>query len=426
MTAYFLAVTICWAACLALYAGLLRREKFFHLNRAYLVATLAIGLLIPLIEWPAGFSPTAAEWLNRTVLAPVVTISSEPRALAAEASPLTPSLIAWLVLFAGAAVMALRFLGQLFRLAEVIRRGRLSRQNGYILVESREVSTPFSFFSLLFWNPVLEQDPGAANTIRSHELAHIRQGHSLDIVFLELTGIFFWWNPLWHIFGRTIRNVHEYLADEAAIRETTAREYGQLLIRQCLSQAAPALSHGLKNHSQLKNRIAMMTKSRSSNFAMAKYIAVLPMLVFLAFACAQTDKDEALQAVDTVSADQPVYTEVEKMPVFGPCANLEGQALTDCSFNNLVNYIGGQLKYPEDARANGVDGMVVASFIVYADGHVGDVKIKKSLTTSCDAEVERLIMAMPAWQPGEKEGKPVNVEFNLPVKFKLEAGSDKE
>ncbi len=424
MTAYFLAVTICWAACLAFYAGLLRREKFFHLNRAYLMATLALGLLIPLIEWPAGSSPGAAEWFNSMVLAPVVTISAEPQAMTGEASFLAPVRIAWLILLAGSAGMALRFLGQLFRLATVMRRGQLSRQSGYALVESREVTTPFSFFSLLFWNPELEQDPDAANTIRSHELAHIRQGHSLDIVFLELAGIFFWWNPLWHIYGRTIRNVHEYLADEAAIRETTAREYGQLLIRQCLSQAAPALSHGLKNHSQLKNRIAMMTKSRSSKLAVAKYAAVLPLLVFLVFACAQTEKDEALQPVETLSADQPVFTEVEKMPVFGPCANLEGQALTDCSFNNLVNYIGGQLKYPEDARTNGIDGMVVASFVVYADGHVGDVEILKSLTASCDAEVERLIMAMPAWQPGEKEGKPVNVEFKLPVKFKLEA--DKE
>lgn len=426
MTTYFLAVTICWAACLVLYAGLLRREKFFHLNRAYLVATLALGLLIPLIEWPAGSSPDAAEWFNRAVFAPVVTISAEPRAMVGASSLPAPARVAWMILLAGSAGMALRFLGQLFRLAWVLRKGQLSRQKGYTLVESPEVISPFSFFSLLFWNPLLEEDPNTASTIRIHELAHIRQGHSLDILFLELAGIFFWWNPLWHIYGRTIRNVHEYLADEAAIRETTAREYGQLLIRQCLSQAAPALSHGLKNHSQLKNRIAMMTKSRSSKLAMAKYVAVLPLLVFLVFACAQNEKDEVLQPVETLSADQPVFTEVEKMPVFGPCANLEGQALTDCSFNNLVNYIGGQLKYPEDARANGVDGLVLASFIVYADGHVGDVKIKKSLTSSCDAEVERLILAMPAWQPGEKEGKPVNVEFNLPVKFKLEADTDKE
>lgn len=414
MIAYFLAVTLCWAACLALYAGLLRREKFFHLNRAYLVVTLALGLVIPLIEWPSTSSPGLAEWFNKTVLLPVITISSGgQQTQMGEFAAFAPVRVAWMLLLAGSAGMALRFSGQLMRLSGLVRRGSVSKRSGYTLVENKEVNTPFSFFSLLFWNPELERDPDAARTIRSHELAHIRQGHSLDIIFLEIAGIVFWWNPLWHIYSRAIRNIHEYLADEAAIRDTTAREYGQLLIRQCLSQAAPVLSHGLKNHSQLKNRIAMMTKSRSSNLAMAKYFALLPLLVLLTFACAQP--------LETEEADQNIYTEVEKMPVFGPCANLEGQALTDCSFNNLVNYIGGQLKYPEDARSNGIDGMVLASFVVYADGHVGDVKIKKSLTTSCDAEVERLINAMPAWQPGEKEGKPVNVEFNLPVKFKLEA-----
>lgn len=168
----------------------------------------------------------------------------------------------------------------------------------------------------------------------------------------------------------------------------------------------------------------MMTKSRSSKLAMAKYFTVLPLLVFLVFACAQTDQDELPQAPETVQADQTVYSQVEKMPVFGPCGDLDGEALSSCSFNNLLNYIGGQLKYPEDARQNGVDGMVLASFVVFADGHVGDVKIKKSLTATCDAEVERIILSMPAWTPGEKEGKPVNVEFTLPVKFKLLAEKD--
>lgn len=424
MIAYFLSVAICWASCLALYAALLRREKFLHLNRAYLVITFALGLVIPLAEWPAGSASGSAGWFSQAVLAPVVTISSDPQEIIGSQSGLTASRIAQLLLLIGSAGMAIRFFGQLLRILALVRNARVSKQSGFTLVESAEVTTPFSFFNLLFWNPDIEKDPDTARTIRTHELAHIRQGHSIDIIFLEIAGVFFWWNPLWRLYSRSIRNIHEYLADEAAIRETTAREYGQLLIRQCLSRSAPVLSHGLKNHSQLKNRIAMMTKSRSSKLAMAKYFTVLPLLVFLVFACAQTDQDELPQAPETVQADQTVYSQVEKMPVFGPCGDLDGEALSSCSFNNLLNYIGGQLKYPEDARQNGVDGMVLASFVVFADGHVGDVKIKKSLTATCDAEVERIILSMPAWTPGEKEGKPVNAEFTLPVKFKLLAEKD--
>jgi TonB family protein len=418
MITYFTSVLVFWGACLALYAGLFRKEKFFHLNRIYLLLSMVLGLVIPLLELPGSISPSALPGVP--VLLPEITVGSGALNGLAEGSPFLhwSQIVLWIYVM-GCAWMLVRFTRQLFGLYRLWAEGHARRQSGYVLVENEKVSTPFSFLHLLFWNPALDADPPAARTIRRHELAHIRQGHSLDLLLHEITGIFFWWNPFWYAYGRALRNVHEYLADAAAIRESSVRDYGQLLLRQCLGVPAPALSHGLKNHSQLKNRIAMMTKSHSPKLALARYLAFLPLLALLTFACTQNEKEEMAVPPAAVTDPNAVYQTVDQMPVYGDCSGLEGEALSKCPFDNLVQRLATDLKYPEDARSAGLEGQVVVSFVILANGEIDKVKIVKSLSPSCDAEVERLVKAMPNWQPGLLDGKPVNVEMMLPVMFKL-------
>ncbi|MBK7408326.1 MAG: M56 family metallopeptidase [Saprospirales bacterium] len=343
----------------------------------------------------------------------------------------------------GCGWMTFRFFRQLYRVSALIRSGKKTRFREFTLVESHRVSTPFSFLGFLFWNPNHDYDPTEWQTVRAHEYAHIRQGHSVDLLLLEIIGIFCWWCPFWYGYNRALRNVHEYLADAVVIRQTPTREYGQLLIRQCLSQPAPALAHGLRHHSQLKNRIAMMTKSNSSRMALAKYVTLLPLLAVLTVACSQTEPVEVTQAqvekykpvgqvVDTVITFYPdtyeeqvkyvpsdLYKEVEQMPVFGSCPGLKGEELEKCSNTNLMKFLVANMTYPPEAKKSKVEGMVVASFVIFPNGSVGNVQIKKSVSPECDAEVVRLVRAMPDWQPGFHDGKAVNVEFSLPVKFKL-------
>lgn len=443
MIGYFIGVTVCWAACLALYAGLLRKEKFFHLNRAYLLLTLVSGLIIPAVDWAPASKAPGGGWITAVRL-PEVTISDVPVVSWAAAEGFDTSQFLLGLYLLGCTWMAIRFFRHLLKIAVLVRSGLRSRQHGFILVESSRVSAPFSFLGYLFWNPDFRFDAETARAVRAHEYAHVRQGHSYDLVFLEIVGIFCWWCPLWYAYNVALRNVHEYLADSAAIRQTSRRDYGQLLIRQCLSQPAPALAHGLRHHSQLKNRIAMMTKISSSRLALAKYFALLPLLGILTVACSQTDAVETSKAkatnyqpvsqlIDTVITYDPetyvesveyfksdLYMQVEQMPVFGSCPGLKDEALTECSNKNLMEYLVSQMRYPPEAKKAKVEGVVVASFVVFTSGHIGNIQIKKSVSPECDAEVKRLISGMPDWQPGMQDGKAVNVEFNLPIKFKLQ------
>ena len=123
---------------------------------------------------------------------------------------------------------------------------------------------------------------------------------------------------------------------------------------------------------------------------------------------------------ETVTVIQKeVYQDVDRPPVFGACTDMTGEELGKCSFYNLVQYFSAHLRYPEAAKKAGVEGTVMVRFVVSSDGEVENIFITEGVSPDCDKEVERLMQDMPTWQPGEVDGKPVNVELVLPVKFKL-------
>ncbi len=443
MIGYLLAAAGIWLAFTGWYALALRREKFFGLNRAFLLLTLALALLIPALpDLPAASAPDgAAGQLIRAVYALPVFTAGEAAADGPQGATawLWPALL-WAYAL-GSAAFAGRLVWRLLRIAALIRGGQQLRSQGVTLVESPAIQAPFSFLWFLCWPMQHSYTPRELSAVQAHERAHISQWHSLDLLLMEVVGIFFWWCPLWYLHGRYLREVHEYLADAAALKHTPARDYGRLLIRQCLGQPMPELAHGLRNHSQLKNRIAMMTKANSSRLAMAKYLLFVPLAAFSVLACsAQADKAApAAEAdytprvlIDTVITFDPdtyketmqivrteVYTAAEQMPVFGACPGKEGKELSDCSTTNLMTYLGANMRYPDAARKSNVEGMVVAAFQITVDGQATAASIKKPLSPECDAEVLRLIREMPRWQPGTVDGKPVIVEFTLPVRFKL-------
>ncbi|HIT82834.1 MAG TPA: energy transducer TonB [Candidatus Avibacteroides faecavium] len=108
-----------------------------------------------------------------------------------------------------------------------------------------------------------------------------------------------------------------------------------------------------------------------------------------------------------VEEEKP-YVHVEQMPEFPG-----GQQA-------LLQYIAKELKYPVIAQENGIEGMVVVQFVVKADGHVGDIKVVRSLDPYCDKEAIRVVQTLPQWTPGMQNGRAVPVYYTLPIRFKLQ------
>ena len=124
-------------------------------------------------------------------------------------------------------------------------------------------------------------------------------------------------------------------------------------------------------------------------------------------------------------ADQDkVYTAAEVMPRFEGCADATEEEAKDCTFNKLIAYLRENLKYPDEAKEEKTEGMVMTSFVINEMGKTENVKILKPVSEACDDEAERVILAMPAWTPGQQDGKNVKVEMTLPIQFKLRTPSE--
>ncbi len=121
------------------------------------------------------------------------------------------------------------------------------------------------------------------------------------------------------------------------------------------------------------------------------------------------------------SKDNPIFKIVEEMPRFPGCTNTgDEDAYKSCSQRKMLENIYGNIKYPADARENGLEGTAIIRYVVDKDGSIIDAVALRGLCRSIENECLRIVNEMPTWEPGTQDGKPVKVQFNLPIKFKLQ------
>jgi protein TonB len=129
--------------------------------------------------------------------------------------------------------------------------------------------------------------------------------------------------------------------------------------------------------------------------------------------------EKAPVGTTVVDHSNQVYEIVDVMPQFAGCENASAQDSIDCTFNKVINHVKTNLKYPEEAVKNKVQGQVVAEFIIDETGVVTNPTILQGLGSGCDEEALRVLALMPAWIPGTMEGHPVKVKMKMPIVFKL-------
>jgi len=168
----------------------------------------------------------------------------------------------------------------------------------------------------------------------------------------------------------------------------------------------------------------MMNKKQTSHRSIWKYALILPVLAMLLFfnSTLQT-KAEPVNEMNTSqqtpqkAQDKPVAAKDEKV-IFN---HVEVMPEFPGGINALMKFLQDNLKYPEEAQKQGIQGRVALRFVVTPDGSVDDVQVMKSLDSLCDQEAVRVVNLMPKWIPGKQNGDPVYVYFSLPITFKLQA-----
>jgi TonB family protein len=418
-----------------------------------LLSTLIIGLLLPL-DW-ARLWVGSHESLDSSVvyLQPFVVGS---KIASGQIQRWKIDFNYWLsmIYIIGVCFLLMRFMVGIYRLNYIFRKAEKIKYQNYILIKTGVKHLPFSFFQYIFWGDFSERDANAQQLILSHEIAHVEQKHSIDVLLLEILNIVFWCSPIIYSYKKSLKAVHEYLADEAVTALCSKKEYGTVLLRQVSSGSSPALVHPF--HSQLKLRFAMLLKRNSSRWAYLKYALCIPtVLIINVLLQAQTDTDlptitidpvggtkittykelRILDITDTVTTFDPVTFE-EKVTIVKATDSIYLKPDKPAEFKGgqeeLFKLLAATIKYPKEAKDKGIEGKNVIQFTVLKDGFisVATAKIRKSSGNKLlDEETSRLILALqyneseskkPYWIPGEKNGKPVATDFLLPISYKLE------
>lgn len=299
-------LTYTWrvAACLAVawlfFRLLLGRETFCRLNRLVVLALLMLSFLLPLcvITVRREVSIPYEVWVHAT----------EVRSAAAPVSAAAPfpwaALLGGLYL-AGVLAAACRMAWSLAAVVRVIRRGRRERlADGVVLVRTPQPVTPFSWGRYVV---LAETEPAEeVATILLHERAHVRLHHTWDLLFADLAGCLQWFNPAVWLLRRELCAIHEYEADRAVLEAgTDARAYQLLLVRRAVGTQAFVAANNF-NHSKLQNRIAMMLKKRSSRWAAARALLILPLTAVALGAFARTLQVPVVKAPDAAQLPAPV------------------------------------------------------------------------------------------------------------------------
>jgi len=251
---------------------LLKKETFHRFNRVVLLAATVLSFLLPfciitvrkVVEMPPMEVGAAAA---DTALAPVA---------AAPATPWWQVALA-VLFFAGVAFVLARALVSVLSILRIIRRGELIREEDgcRIVVTERDID-PFSWMKYI----VLSRKDweGQHAPIIAHEKAHIAYRHSVDLLLVDFMSALQWFNPAIWMLRADLQELHEYEADDAVLRGgTNLKEYQYLLIRKAVSKSGYSVANSF-NHSILKNRITMMSKSKSPLMRGLRVLYLLPLV----------------------------------------------------------------------------------------------------------------------------------------------------
>ena len=293
------------------YHFLLKKETFHRFNRVVLVGTAVLSFLLPLciitIHKPIEVTPVVPE--------PAIVATELP---AQELTPLVEPAVPWwpialIVLFwAGVVLVLARVSISIFSIVRIIRRGQLVREDAgcQIIVTERDIN-PFSWMKYI----VLSREDWEAphESILSHEKAHVSLKHSWERLLVDILSCLQWFNPAIWMLRADLQELHEYEADDAVLRAgTNIKEYQYLLIRKVVSKSGYSVANNF-NHSILKNRITMMSKSKSPRSRGLRVLWALPLVCLAIGLQARTvyvpsDKDSNNILADERNPDNPEKT----------------------------------------------------------------------------------------------------------------------
>lgn len=423
---YLLQVNLGIILFYALYKLICTRDTLFNSRRSILMLALILPFIIPLID--------IREWMETrdslvmltnfdysTTIPEIVvgTAGTEPGNQVFVISE-------WIkyIYIAGILALSVRLIIQAISLYLIILRTPEKTVNGIRIKCMKDKSGPFSFFNWIFLNPdtVKEEE---ISEILTHEMAHVRQKHSIDIIIAELVNICCWINPFAWLMKREVRLNLEFLADRKVMDAGFATKSYQYHLLGLTYNHKYGLSNNF-NFSHLKQRIIMMNKKKTNGAGHIKYALFAIPAFALLLAGNISCSSEATKTDDVKGNATTVKPDAVEVPIDKPATTDETFAVVEQmpefpgGMKELMTYLKDNIKYPKAAQDKKVQGRVIVQFVVEKDGTPTEFNVLRSVYPDLDAEALRVLGEMPKWKPGMQKGQVVRVKYTVPVTFRLQ------
>ena len=281
----------------------LRKETFHTINRIYLLGTSLLAVILPFISFNLTSESAVGSQiiaLSEVVINPQ-SIQLPEVMLSSNEQSLEYSYLFWMYCL-GILIASLFFFWKLFKITRLIHNNKRQNRNGYVLIQLEKTTKVFSFLNYVF----IGKEITDTNYLINHEVIHVKQRHSLDLLWFELQRIMLWFNPFAYLYQKRIAALHEFIADTESIKLVDAKTYYNHLLNDIFQVENMAFVNQFYNKSLIKKRITMMTKTQSQKWKQLKYLVLLPITAIMLFMTTDIVSQEDKSTVKQDTVEQPM------------------------------------------------------------------------------------------------------------------------
>jgi beta-lactamase regulating signal transducer with metallopeptidase domain len=393
------------------YAVVLRRLTFYNHHRWYLLGYSVLCFIIPLINIKLFTSNSQSGGTVFVRMIPNVVYVNTAETSAIHGFDAVQIIV--LIVFIGSIVMLLRLLFQLLSYKKLASNAKIISGNDAVkLYQVDEEIVPFSFGNSIFINQDLH-DETALKEILQHEFVHVKQKHTLDILWSEVLCILNWYNPFVWLIRKAIRENLEFIADDKVVQSGVNKQAYQYLLLRVMGNNNFSFTNNF-NFSSLKKRIIMMNKIKTAKIHLLKFLFLIPLLGVLLVSFRGTTKTH-LNVGNAVVSDAAT----DEITEFADSV----EAKFTGGLEAWKKYLMENLHSDVPAKKGAPQGRysVTVSFLISKDGSVSEVKAIKDPGFGTGAEAVRVIKESNGkWDPATIAGKPVSYRQKQVITFLIQ------
>ncbi|GEM_PF-1097362 len=398
LISYLLRAELSMVLFLIPYLIWLRKSKSFAFNRFWLLMSLFVSAIFPLIDFfpdQSVVSPVRVQILPE-FLSSVNTNSQESSIGDFE------NWLFWIIYLLGVLWAVGKIIVEIFKIRAITQQAK-KLWDGIYTFNTASLQA-FSFFNRIYLSSQLEE--ADKEKVLAHERVHVKEKHSLDSMFFRIINILHWYSPLHSFLGKLLSENHEFSADEGAIQNQEITDhYAEVLIRMATVNKA-GFVQPFNSSESIKNRLKMMYNKTGSAAVGMKKIA----FVLIPFAAA---------AIMMACSSEEVNNRVDENETRSSVAIPDAEASFPGGMEALNTWLQDELVYPEDAKSKGIEGKVMLKFQISVEGKIASAEIVRGADVVLDNAALETVRKMPDWIPAVKEGKAVSSEMILPIVYSL-------